>query len=243
MATGVLLSEEAAEDITKCVMDFKRRGPWKQPPPPPRTADSFRYPIRGILLEDLVDGGVADCAVTELISTAEIQQLEIVGQISGGVNGGIFTLQFKGQTTAAIPWNATAVQLQAALEALTTIGKGNVAVSLGQGNYTNTEPGAVATAEFPGVWLIEFKGTFVAGQNPPPIPLLVPNSSITGGPSLMISETTHWRDTGVVEQVVCTIPVGTPTPMHAGAVVGCIWFPGVGYGFPGVEPRQFTTNY
>ncbi len=51
---------------------------------------------------------------------------------TGTVTGGTFTLAFNwagrgaGQTTAAIPWNATAAQLQAALVALSSIGTGNL---------------------------------------------------------------------------------------------------------------------
>ena len=47
----------------------------------------------------------------------------------GGATGGTFTLTFGGQTTAAIQYNAEATAVQTALEALSTIGPGNVAVS------------------------------------------------------------------------------------------------------------------
>jgi hypothetical protein len=40
--------------------------------------------------------------------------------------GGTFTITFEGQTTAAIPWNATAAQVVAALEALSNVGVGDV---------------------------------------------------------------------------------------------------------------------
>jgi hypothetical protein len=59
-----------------------------------------------------------------------------------------FSLAFNGQTTATIPANATSAQVQAALEALSNIGVGDVAVT---GN-----PG--------GPWDVEFRGAF-AGQN------------------------------------------------------------------------------
>ena len=51
--------------------------------------------------------------------------------LSGNPTGGTFTLSFGGQTTAAIPFNATAAQVQAALQALSSIGAGNVACAGG----------------------------------------------------------------------------------------------------------------
>jgi PKD repeat protein/glucose/arabinose dehydrogenase len=44
---------------------------------------------------------------------------------------GTFTLTFKGQTTAPLPFNATAAQVDAALEALSTVGANNVQTSGG----------------------------------------------------------------------------------------------------------------
>ncbi|WP_292980981.1 hypothetical protein [Mycobacterium sp.] len=43
--------------------------------------------------------------------------------------GGTFTLTFGGKTTTAIPWNANAATVQAALEALSSVGAGNVTVT------------------------------------------------------------------------------------------------------------------
>jgi hypothetical protein len=60
---------------------------------------------------------------------------------SGTVTGGTFTLTFAGQTTAGIAYNATAAAVQSALEALSTIGAGNVSVTGGPGPGT---PYAVA---------------------------------------------------------------------------------------------------
>jgi len=52
----------------------------------------------------------------------ELQTLTITGSPTGGT----FTLTFNGQTTSTIAYNATAAAVQAALEALSTIGEGNV---------------------------------------------------------------------------------------------------------------------
>ncbi|HEY1466379.1 MAG TPA: hypothetical protein VGF11_04935, partial [Acidimicrobiales bacterium] len=49
--------------------------------------------------------------------------------ITGGPTGGTFTLTYAGQTTTAIPYNATAAVVQAALIALTNIGPNDVTVT------------------------------------------------------------------------------------------------------------------
>lgn len=54
--------------------------------------------------------------------TDEVQQLTITGSPTGGT----FTLTYSGQTTAAIAYNATAAQVQAALRALSNIGDNDV---------------------------------------------------------------------------------------------------------------------
>ncbi|MFL5897747.1 MAG: hypothetical protein ACJ76D_04710 [Solirubrobacterales bacterium] len=50
--------------------------------------------------------------------------------------GGTYRLSFKGQQTASLPFNASAAEVQAALEGLSTIGAGNVMVSAGLVTFT-----------------------------------------------------------------------------------------------------------
>lgn len=52
--------------------------------------------------------------------TDEVQSVTV-----SDATGGTFTLSFGGKTTAAIAYNATPAQVQAALQALSTIGKGD----------------------------------------------------------------------------------------------------------------------
>jgi hypothetical protein len=52
---------------------------------------------------------------------------------TGVVSGGTFTLTYAAQTTSAIAYNATASAVQIALQALSTIGNGNVLVTGGPG--------------------------------------------------------------------------------------------------------------
>lgn len=59
--------------------------------------------------------------------------------------GGTFTLTYSGQTTGTIAYNATAAQVQAALEALSTVGSGNVTVAGNAGGpYTITFTGTLS---------------------------------------------------------------------------------------------------
>jgi len=59
---------------------------------------------------------------------------------------GTYTLTFNGATTAPIAWNATAAQVQAALQALPSIGAGNVSVS---GSYVVAFTGTLGKAPMP----------------------------------------------------------------------------------------------
>jgi hypothetical protein len=74
------------------------------------------------------------------IGVAEVQTVTI----SGSPTGGTFTLtlpavgDYDAQTTAALAYNASAATVQAALEALSRIGIGNVAVGLSGAVYTVT---------------------------------------------------------------------------------------------------------
>lgn len=75
-------------------------------------------------------------------STDEVQTIT-----EGGSGLTSFTLTFSGQTTASIDDDATAATVQAALEALSNIGAGNVAVTggpLGTGPFTVTFQGDLA---------------------------------------------------------------------------------------------------
>ncbi|HEX3734847.1 MAG TPA: hypothetical protein VHU86_06785 [Solirubrobacterales bacterium] len=69
-------------------------------------------------------------------ATAEVQSVTIAA-VSGA-----FTLTFSGQTTSALPYNATANEVEAALNQLSTIGGvgGSVSVSGGPGDGNGTSP-------------------------------------------------------------------------------------------------------
>ncbi|HZD03718.1 MAG TPA: hypothetical protein VE173_02335, partial [Longimicrobiales bacterium] len=76
--------------------------------------------------------------------------------MTGTVTGGTFKLKFDNETTANITWNATAAEVQAALEALPTVGTGNVAVTGGPGPGTPWDvefTGALGTLDVPAISL------------------------------------------------------------------------------------------
>ena len=80
--------------------------------------------------------------------------------------GGTFTLTFSGQTTAALPFNATAAQTEAALEALSNLGPDDITVNGGTvnaGNQTAIFGGALAATD---VAQLTFDGSGLTGTTP-----------------------------------------------------------------------------
>lgn len=121
--------------------------------------------------------GVRDFAGAPVAGTTEVQTLTIGGTPTGGT----FKLSFEGFTTAAITWTATDATLvsniDAALEALPSIGTGGITtaagtVSSGIGTVTLTFAGNLATKAI---------STVIA----------VADNSLTGtDPTLAVAETT-----------------------------------------------------
>ncbi len=59
----------------------------------------------------------------------EVQTLALATAPNNDPDGGTFTLTYGGETTAAIAWNATANQIETALEALSNVSVGDITVS------------------------------------------------------------------------------------------------------------------
>eukprot|EP00913_Durusdinium_trenchii_P005642 g5260.t1 len=170
-----------------------------------------RPPIFGILLSDLESGLTAEVSVLEKVTTHEIQHVKLRGLPTGGT----FQLAFDppgdgaNETTAAIAYDATAAELKAALVALDAFEERDLQVT-----------------RFPGLWLVEFIGQYADVD----VPLLtVADDSVDGFAELIAIAGSQWEDTGVVETVEAVIPVGSPTPLVAGAMVAADWYSGAGY--------------
>src|SRR5262249_11536858 len=119
--------------------------------------------------------GVLD-ASGALVAANDIQLLSL-----GGAAGGTFTLTFAGQTTSSLAFNATAAQIQTALQNLSSIGSGNVTVTrLTTGLFGITFTGALANAN---------------------MNMLVLNSSLTGATFPTISSITHGAGTNNTNEV------------------------------------------
>lgn len=92
----------------------------------------------------------------------EVQSVTVTGDPTGGT----YTLTYAGQTTAGIAYNATSTQVRTALQALSTIGSGNVTCSGGP------HPGSAITVTFTGT----LAGTDVAQMT-------ASGTGLTGGTS------------------------------------------------------------
>lgn len=89
------------------------------------------------------DASVASINVTSLQTGSGTQSSVQKIALSDGVYGGAFTVQFGSVTSESIPYNADGAAVQAALEAMSSIGSGNISVSGNSG----------------GPWICTFQGT------------------------------------------------------------------------------------
>lgn len=113
--------------------------------------------------------GVA--VTTDTPGSAATNEKQII-DLAGSPSGGTFTLTYDGQTTGAIAYNASAATVDAALEALSNIGAGDVTITGNAG----------------GPWTVEFTAA-LAGVN---VPLLTGSgASLTGGATVTVATTTQ----------------------------------------------------
>jgi len=127
--------------------------------------------------------------------TSEVQTLTITGTPTGGT----FKLQFRGQRTAAIAYNAAAAAVVAALEALPSVGAGGVTATGG------ALPGTAV--------VITFAGALAARAQPL---ITVVEAAFTGGtaPAAAVAETTPG-----VTATLRDAPIGTPYARTSNGVV------------------------
>lgn len=91
-----------------------------------------------------------------------------VQRIAVDATGGNFTITVRGQTTAAIAFNASAAAVQAAIELLDEVNVGDIVVTGGPGNAGGTTP-----------YVLTFSGDQFRGSNPAAVTTGV--GSLTGG--------------------------------------------------------------
>lgn len=121
--------------------------------------------------------------VTAAVSTNEVQSVAV------DAIGGTFKLTFSAQQTAALAFNITAANLKTALEGLSTIGAGNVAVTGGPGDSGATTP-----------YVVTFQGA-LAGTNV--AAMTADSTSLTGGGhTATVSTTTQG---GTTPSIVFTV--------------------------------------
>lgn len=108
-----------------------------------------------------------DVAVTAAVAAVNEQQTVT---LNGSPTGGTYTLTYSGQTTSGVAYNASAGTVEAALEALSNIGVGDVAVTGSAG----------------GPWTVTFQGALAATN----VTQMTANgASLTGGTSEALSLT------------------------------------------------------
>lgn len=117
-------------------------------------------------------------SLSAITSTNEVQSL-----VATGGTAGDFTLTFIDQTTAAIPYNATAAQVQSALEALSNVNPGDIVAAGGP------LPATPVTLTFGGQY---------AAQN---VPALVVTDNVTDGNAVITTSTPGVAPAEVVELV------------------------------------------
>jgi hypothetical protein len=100
------------------------------------TSDQLTYPISNTA-KQFFDPKVA------VVVQAEFDEIQSIA-FTGSPTGGTVVFRFGGQNTSPLNWNCTASQMQTALQALSSIGAGNVLVSGGPG------PGTAFTVDFTG---------------------------------------------------------------------------------------------
>ena len=96
-------------------------------------------------------------------------------RFTGAPTGGTFTLGFEGQLTGALPYNATAAQIQTAMELLSNVGTGKIQVSGPNGG--------------PYRCVFDFEIVKYIGENTPDNNIWASSSLVGGG--IMVDESHH----------------------------------------------------
>lgn len=116
----------------------------------------MRLPEQNVSINPLISQGGGELKMSIALAPGTYAKGAAIGFVPAAVNevqtvtlsaaaaSGTFKLGFKGYSTTALAHNASAAAVQAALEALATIGTGNVGVALSGQVYTVTFQGYLA---------------------------------------------------------------------------------------------------
>lgn len=164
---------------------------------------AVNFTVTGAATRDGNQWGRGIYAVERGIGVSGVQRLTITGAPTGGT----FVLNYSGQATGAIAYNATAAVVQTALEALTTVGPGDIIVSGGPGPsaaYTFNFAGSLAQED---VALMTVTPTFTGGTAPAAaITVVTPGS--TGAPGALFQPVSRTAALRMMETTVAP-----PTPV------------------------------
>jgi hypothetical protein len=136
-----------------------------------------------------------------LASANDVQTVAV-----GSATAGTFTLAFNGSTpSTAIAYNATAATVQSALQALPTIGSGNVTVTGTAPTWVATFGGALANAPQP---LLTINGSGLTGGTPT---VTHTTTGASGGVTVNLTTLTHIPSTGAYPHDLYAIASSTST--------------------------------
>jgi hypothetical protein len=118
---------------------------------------------------------------TDLVPGSAVNEVQ---EVMVAATEGTFTLSFGGDETAAIPFDAPAATVQAALEGLPSVGAGNVTITGGPGDATGTKP-----------YVLTFTGT-LAGRE---VGEVVANGEQLAGGTVTVTVKTEGKPSGTLE--------------------------------------------
>ena len=143
-------------------------------------------------------GSVPSASATVLVSATRYATDAVQGvTLTGGPTGGTFTLSFGGYTTGALAYTASAATVQTALAGLTSVGSGNVAVSVAPSGSG---------------WEVRFTGTLADTYQ---AALTASGAGLTGGtsPAVAVATVNAGGDAGPAAEA--TDPAGRESGAYA----------------------------
>lgn len=176
------------------------------------TADSAGTPF--LVTASTVDGSGGEVSIVETTPGAEpvneVQRIDLVGNYSGGTFTLTVDLGSGDETTGNIAYNASAATVQAAIEALTSVSAGDVAVTGGPGPSTP--------------WFVTWKGTYAATEV---AEFTIDGTNLTGNGGVSVTTTTQGGGLSDEVQFLTikndnTSPSGTYTLTLGGQTTGAI---------------------